>query len=45
MNDEQGPVVFGIVSYGPFTDCGDARHPGVYTEVAAFEEFIDTFAS
>ncbi|HVM45087.1 MAG TPA: serine protease [Candidatus Thermoplasmatota archaeon] len=37
------PVVFGIVNYGPFGDCGDAEHPGVYAEVAAYAEFLAEF--
>lgn len=43
VNDVNGPVVVGIVSYGPLTDCGDATHPGVYTEVASYEDFIAPF--
>ena len=38
--DGAEPVVVGIVSYGPFGDCGDAEHPGVYVEVAAYEAFL-----
>lgn len=48
-------VVFGVVSYGAlfevntddpfagFVPCGSDQHPGVYTEVAAFEDFLMSF--
>ena len=40
VEETGGPLVFGIVAYG--TECGDETYPGVYTEVAAYREFIDS---
>lgn len=35
-----GNYVAGIVSFG--ADCGDARYPGVYTNIAAYNAWIDS---
>lgn len=52
VHDENGPVVFGVVNYGAYASveqdpaevmpapCGSRQHPGVYAEVAAFEDFL-----
>lgn len=52
LTDVDGaPLVVGIVAYGPrglpgggplIGDCGNEMHPGVYTEVAAYDDFISS---
>ncbi|XP_066149337.1 trypsin-5-like isoform X2 [Euwallacea fornicatus] len=33
-----GNILYGLVSYG--MDCGDPDHPGVYTNIASYRDFI-----